>query len=97
MKVMMVLLLAQLLGTTTEDGAVGGRGDARRRRSGWREGAGQAVGGEDRDGEAGRGGRRSGGRRGRECSDQTSNGPISMLRCHPWISNADTTQYLKDL
>ena len=31
------------------------------------------------------------------CSDQTSNGPISMLRCHPWISNADTTQYLKDL
>ena len=25
----------------------------------WREGAGQAVGGEDRDGEAGRGGRRA--------------------------------------
>ena len=51
MKVMMVLLLAQLLGTTTEDGAVGGRGDARRRRSGWREGAGQAVSGEDREGD----------------------------------------------
>ena len=31
------------------------------------------------------------------CSDQTSNGPISVLRCHPWISNAYTTQYLKDL
>ena len=31
------------------------------------------------------------------CSDQTSNGPISVLQCHPWISNADTTQYLKDL
>ena len=31
------------------------------------------------------------------CSDQTSNGPISVLRCHPWISNADTRQYLKDL
>ena len=48
MKVMMVLLLAQLLGTTTEDGAVG---DTRRRRSGWREGAGQAVSGEDREGD----------------------------------------------
>ena len=24
------------------------------------------------------------------CSDQTSNGPISMLQYHPWISNADT-------
>ena len=31
------------------------------------------------------------------CSDHTSNGPISVLRYHPWISNADTTQYLKDL
>ena len=78
MKVMMVLLLVQLLGTMMEDGAVGGRGDARWRRSGGgkergrpsvarteraieegREGAGQAVGGEDRDGEAGRGGRRA--------------------------------------
>ena len=71
MKVMMVLLLAQLLGTTTEDGAVGGRdggarggGKERGRPSAarteraieeWREGAGQAVGGEDRDGEAGAG------------------------------------------
>ena len=51
MKVMMVLLLAQLLGTTTEDGAVDGRGDAQQRRSGWREGAGQAVSGEDREGD----------------------------------------------
>ena len=25
------------------------------------------------------------------CSDQTLNGPISMLWCYPWISNADTT------
>ena len=32
-----------------------------------------------------------------ECSDQTSNSLISVLKCHPWISNADTTQYLKDL
>ena len=24
------------------------------------------------------------------CSDQTSNSLISVLRCHPWISNADT-------
>ena len=32
-----------------------------------------------------------------KCSDQTSNGPISVLRCHPWTSNSDTTQYLKDL
>ena len=24
-------------------------------------------------------------------SDQTSNSLISVLRCHPWISNADTT------
>ena len=31
------------------------------------------------------------------CSDQTSNSLISVLRCHPWISNADTTQYSKDL
>ena len=31
------------------------------------------------------------------CRDQTSNSLISVLRCHPWISNADTTQYLKDL
>ena len=31
------------------------------------------------------------------CSDQTSNSLISVLRCHPWISNADTTQYLEDL
>ena len=31
------------------------------------------------------------------CSDQTSNGLISVLRCHPWISNADTTQYSEDL
>ena len=51
MKVMMVLLLAQLLGTTAEDGAVGGRGNARRRCSGWRKGAGQAVSGEDREGD----------------------------------------------
>ena len=51
MKVMMVLLLAQLLGMTAEDGAVGGRGDARRRRSRWREGAGQAISGEDREGD----------------------------------------------
>ena len=33
----------------------------------------------------------------RSCSDQTSNSLISVLRCHPWISNADTTQYLEDL
>ena len=32
-----------------------------------------------------------------DCSDQTSNSLISVLRCHPWISNADTTQYSKDL
>ena len=51
MKVMMVLLLAQLLGTTTEHGVVGGRGNARRRCSGWREGVGQAVSGEDREGD----------------------------------------------
>ena len=51
MNVMMVLLLAQLLGTTMEDEAVGGRGDAWRRRSGWREGAGQVVSGEDREGD----------------------------------------------
>ena len=31
------------------------------------------------------------------CSDQTSNSLISVLRCHPWISNADTTQYSEDL
>ena len=29
------------------------------------------------------------------CSDQTSNSLISVLRCHPWISNADTTQYFE--
>ena len=34
---------------------------------------------------------------GASCSDQISNGPISVLRSHPWISNADTAQYLKDL
>ena len=32
-----------------------------------------------------------------DCSDQTSNGLISVLTCHLWISNADTTQYMKDL
>ena len=32
-----------------------------------------------------------------ECTEKTSNSPISVLRCHPWISNVDTTQYLKDL
>ena len=31
----------------------------------------------------------------RNCSDQTSNSLIFVLRCHPWISNADTTQYFK--
>ena len=31
------------------------------------------------------------------CSDQTSNSLISVLRCNPWISNADTTQYSEDL
>ena len=24
------------------------------------------------------------------CSDQTSDGQVSMHQCHPWISNADT-------
>jgi len=47
---------------------------------------------------------RRGGRRGRggrkqqqQCSDQTSNSLVSVLRCHLWISNAYTTQYSKDL
>ena len=31
------------------------------------------------------------------CSDSTSYGQVSVLQCHPWISNADTTQDLKDL
>ena len=31
------------------------------------------------------------------CSDQSSNSLISVLRCHPWISNVDTTQYSEDL
>ena len=31
------------------------------------------------------------------CSDQTSNSLIFVLWCHPWISNADTTQYSEDL
>ena len=30
------------------------------------------------------------------CSDQTSNSLISVHQCHPWIGNADTTQYSKD-
>ena len=29
------------------------------------------------------------------CSDPTSDGQVSVLRCHPWISNADTTQYFE--
>ena len=24
------------------------------------------------------------------CSDQTSNSPVSVHQCHPWIGNADT-------
>ena len=24
------------------------------------------------------------------CSDPTSNGQVSVLQCHPWISNANT-------
>ena len=29
------------------------------------------------------------------CSDQTRMDQVSVLRCHPWISNADTTQYFE--
>ena len=26
----------------------------------------------------------------RRCSDPTSDGQVSVLKCHPWIGNADT-------
>lgn len=31
------------------------------------------------------------------CSDRTSNDQISVHKCHPWISNADTHSTSKDL